>query len=94
MDYSLLVGIHDRDRFELEQKANHSEENGEEEDSGSGGALTPPDSPGPLARQQHLSSGEYDLDTGQEVYAFPCEEGGLDAGLTPSASYFLLTPNV
>ncbi|XP_038044828.1 phosphatidylinositol 5-phosphate 4-kinase type-2 beta-like [Patiria miniata] len=75
MDYSLLVGIHDRDRFETEQKADHNEENGEEDDSGSGGALTPPDSPGPIGRQQLLSSGEYEFDSGQDVYAIPCEEG-------------------
>ncbi|XP_071803054.1 phosphatidylinositol 5-phosphate 4-kinase type-2 alpha-like [Asterias amurensis] len=74
MDYSLLVGIHDCDRYEVEQHAENNDENGEEEDSGSGGALTPPDSPGPITRQHHLSSGEYEFDSTQDVYAIPCHE--------------------
>ena len=78
MDYSLLVGIHDCDRYEEEQKAaENNDENGEEEDSGSGGALTPPDSPGPIMRQHHLFSGEYEFDSSQDVYAIPCDESEL-----------------
>ena len=78
MDYSLLVGIHDIEKYEQEQQENEANEaNGlddEDEGSGSGGeVLTPPDSPSP--RGHLLSSGEYEFDFGCNVYAVRCTEG-------------------
>lgn len=79
MDYSLLVGIHDVDRYEQEQQEAteaDNEANGIDEDEGSGSGgevLTPPDSPSP--RPHLLSSGEYEFDFGCNVYAVRCTDG-------------------
>lgn len=78
MDYSLLVGIHDVDRYEQEQQEAteaDNEANGIDEDEGSGSGgevLTPPDSPSP--RPHLLSSGEYEFDFGCNVYAVRCTD--------------------
>ena len=76
MDYSLLVGIHDMDKYDLdiqEEAEKASEENGdaeeeeEGEDSGSGECLTPPDSPEITPRTRHVMIEEYDPSI--DVYA-------------------------
>ncbi|XP_041478365.1 phosphatidylinositol 5-phosphate 4-kinase type-2 beta-like [Lytechinus variegatus] len=75
MDYSLLVGIHDMDKYkqDREEEETASQENGdavieeEGEDSGSGECLTPPDSPVISPRTRHVMIEEYDPST--DVYA-------------------------
>ncbi|XP_072179098.1 phosphatidylinositol 5-phosphate 4-kinase type-2 alpha-like [Diadema setosum] len=76
MDYSLLVGIHDKEKYEQDrqQEETASQENGDAvvdeeagEDSGSGECLTPPDSPGITPRTRHVMIEEYDPST--DVYA-------------------------
>ncbi len=82
MDYSLLVGIHDVERYEQEQQETEATEaNGIDEDEGSGSGgevLTPPDSPSPRAHL--LSSGEYEFDFGCNVYAVRCTDGKKNIG--------------
>ena len=84
MDYSLLVGIHDCDRAEMEtaemvhraremEENSSEEENGIEEDiNGVGGVPTPPDSPQP---QHQPFNG--DIDTSIERFAIKCNAGKL-----------------
>lgn len=76
MDYSLLVGIHDMDKYEQDREEDAetaSQENGdavieeEGEDSGSGECLTPPDSPVLTPRTRHVMIEEYDPSI--DVYA-------------------------
>eukprot|EP00057_Strongylocentrotus_purpuratus_P017558 XP_011672032.1 PREDICTED: phosphatidylinositol 5-phosphate 4-kinase type-2 alpha [Strongylocentrotus purpuratus] len=77
MDYSLLVGIHDMDKYEQDREEDDAEtasqENGdavieeEGEDSGSGECLTPPDSPVLTPRTRHVMIEEYDPSI--DVYA-------------------------
>ncbi|GAB6025205.1 Phosphatidylinositol 5-phosphate 4-kinase type-2 alpha, variant 2 [Chamberlinius hualienensis] len=80
MDYSLLVGVHDREKAEHEvyepDVADTEEENGVEEDeesvdSATGVNDTPPDSPR-LGRNR-VRSGE--IDPRMDIYAIPSNEG-------------------
>ncbi|XP_048121951.1 phosphatidylinositol 5-phosphate 4-kinase type-2 alpha isoform X3 [Alosa alosa] len=60
MDYSLLVGIHDVERAELEEVESEDNEEGDEGES-DGGVGTPPDSPSnTLDSSKPLSPGEFD----------------------------------
>ncbi|XP_076146227.1 phosphatidylinositol 5-phosphate 4-kinase type-2 alpha isoform X1 [Alosa pseudoharengus] len=60
MDYSLLVGIHDVERAELEEVDSEDNEEGDEGES-DGGVGTPPDSPSnTLDSSKPLSPGEFD----------------------------------
>lgn len=86
MDYSLLLGIHDVARGEIENKERlerEEDESDEDEDSGSGldnrgsggdryafGRTTPPDSPGQLIYQY-----EGAIIPELDIYAVPSSEG-------------------
>jgi len=82
MDYSLIVGIHDCDRADMEsaemnqraketEEDSNEEENGVDEDiNGLGGVPTPPDSPQPIHQP---FTGE--IDPNIERYGIRCSEG-------------------
>ena len=88
MDYSLILGVHNRAQAEEEKLLNQNQEDsnldneedeeGEEldEDSGLPSALTPPDSP-PFQDMDpldmHASSGEH-LDQEKDIYALPSKD--------------------
>ncbi|KAG7160173.1 phosphatidylinositol 5-phosphate 4-kinase type-2 alpha-like [Homarus americanus] len=75
MDYSLLLGIHDIARAEMDGVTqNESEEDAveEEEDDECSGVPTPPDSPNTAARERATSNGAIDPDV--EIYAIESNE--------------------
>ncbi|XP_045611037.1 phosphatidylinositol 5-phosphate 4-kinase type-2 alpha isoform X2 [Procambarus clarkii] len=75
MDYSLLLGIHDIARAEMEGVTqNESEEDAieEEDDDECSGVPTPPDSPNTAARERATSNGAIDPDV--EIYAIESNE--------------------
>nr|XP_053626799.1 phosphatidylinositol 5-phosphate 4-kinase type-2 alpha-like [Cherax quadricarinatus] len=75
MDYSLLLGIHDIARAEMDGVTqNESEEDAieEEDDDECSGVPTPPDSPNTAARERATSNGAIDPDV--EIYAIESNE--------------------
>ncbi|XP_071522955.1 phosphatidylinositol 5-phosphate 4-kinase type-2 alpha isoform X2 [Panulirus ornatus] len=75
MDYSLLLGIHDIARAEMEGNTQNESEDDvieEEEEDECSGVPTPPDSPNTAARERATSNGAIDPDV--EIYAIESNE--------------------